>query len=82
VPGAYLPFDLTLAGVAGCRLEVRPDVTAAELPIGGTFTHVIAVPANPALTGLGLWSQAIVLDAAAPNGFAGISNGVHGVLGS
>jgi hypothetical protein len=82
VSGTYLPFDLTPAGIAGCRLEVRPDVTAAELPVGGTFTHVIAVPANPVLTGLGLWSQAIVLDAAAPNGFAGISNGVHGVLGN
>lgn len=81
-PGAYLPFDLTPAGIAGCRLETRADVTVAELPIGGAFTHVLALPANPALTGVGLWSQAFVLDPAAPNGFAGASNGVHGVLGS
>ena len=81
-PGVYLPFDLTLAGIPGCGLEVRPDVTAVELPVGGAFTHVLALPNNPALTGLGLWSQALVIDGAAPNGFAGISNGVHGVLGN
>jgi hypothetical protein len=81
-PGAYLPFDLTPIGIAGCRLEVRPDATAVELSVGGSFTHVLGLPASPALTGVGLWSQALVFDAAAPNGFAGVSNGVHGVLGS
>jgi len=81
-PGVWLPFDLTLVGIPGCGLEVRPDATAVELPVGGTFTHVLALPNNPVLSGLGLWSQALVIDGAAPNGFAGISNGVHGVLGN
>ena len=57
-----------------------PDVTAAELPIGGTFTHVIAVPANPALTGLGLWSQAIVLDGGTSLGVS-FSGGLRVVIG-
>lgn len=81
-PGVYLPLDLTIAGLAGCRLETRPDATLVELPVGGGFTHVLALPAAPVLTGVGLWSQVILFDAAAPNGTAGASNGVRGVLGS
>jgi hypothetical protein len=81
-PGLYLPVDLTPAGIAGCGLEVRPDVLLVEVTAGGSFTHVVAVPANPALTGFALFSQTLVLDSAAPNGFGGMSNAVHGVLGN
>ncbi len=80
-PGVWLPFDLSPAGIAGCGLEVRNDVLLVELPVGGTFTHVFPVPNQPALTGTGLFSQVLVVDGAAPNGFAGLSNAVHGVLG-
>lgn len=80
-PGIYLPFDLTVAGIAGCGLEVRQDATLVELPVGGTFTHTFPVPNNPALTNTGLFSQVLVIDGASPNGFAGMSNAVHGVLG-
>lgn len=81
-PGVFLPFDLTLAGIAGCKLEVRNDLLLVEIPVGGTVTHTFALPANPALTGTGLFSQTLVIDGAAPNGFAGMSNAVHGVLGT
>jgi hypothetical protein len=81
-PGVYLPFDLTLVGIGGCSLEVRPDVTAVELPVGGTFTHMFAVPNNPGLTGIALYSQVLLLDSLAPNGFGGMTNAVHAVLGS
>lgn len=80
-PGVWLPFDLTLAGIAGCGLEVRNDALLVELPVGGTFTHVFPVPNVPALAGTGLFSQVLVIDGASPNGFGGMSNAVHGVLG-
>jgi hypothetical protein len=80
-PGIPLPFDLGIAGIAGCGLEVRADVTVVEVPSAGTFTHVFAVPSNPALTGIALFSQVLVIDGASPNGFAGMSNAIHGVLG-
>lgn len=75
-PGVYLPIDLT----PGCRLEVRPDLTVTE-PVVGGFTHVLALPLSPSLLNAQLWSQAFVLDSAAPNNFGAFSNGVHGVLG-
>jgi hypothetical protein len=81
-PGIWLPFDLTPAGIAGCLLEVRPDALLTEIAVGGAFTHLLTLPATPALTGTGLFSQALVVDGAAPNGFGGMSNAVHGVLGS
>ncbi|HEX5053064.1 MAG TPA: hypothetical protein VFZ65_14920 [Planctomycetota bacterium] len=80
-PGIALPLDLGIAGIAGCGLEVRPDATIVELPAGGTFTHLFPVPNDLLLTGTGLFTQALVIDSAAPNGFAGMSNAVHAVLG-
>ncbi|MBL8756559.1 MAG: hypothetical protein JNK15_24910 [Planctomycetes bacterium] len=80
-PGVYLPFDLGLAGIAGCGLEVRTDITVVELPVAGTFTHTFAVPNNPGLTGIALYSQVLLLDSLAPNGFGGMTNAMHAVLG-
>ena len=80
-PGIPLPFDLGSAGIAGCQLQVRPDTLVTELVTAGGFSHVLALPNNPSLTGTGLWSQGFVLDNLAPNGFGGLSNAIHGVLG-
>ncbi len=81
-PGIYLPFDLGLVGIPGCGLEVRVDATAVELPAGGTFTHTFPVPNAIGLLGVALFSQVMVLDNLAPNGFAGMTNAVHAVLGT
>ncbi len=81
-PGIYLPFDLGLVGIAGCGLEVRADATVVELPVAGTFTHTFPVPNNLGLLGIGLFSQVLLLDNLAPNGFAGMTNAVHAVLGT
>jgi hypothetical protein len=80
-PGIYLPFDLTSAGIAGCSLQVRPDLLLTELVAGG-FTHVLPIPNLPTLFGTQLFSQALVLDNQAPNGFGGLSNAIHGALGN
>jgi hypothetical protein len=80
-PGFYLPLDLTAVGIAGCSLQVRPDLLIAELVAGG-FTHVLPIPNTPSFVGIGLFSQALVLDDQSPNGFGGLSNAIHGVLGS
>ena len=80
-PGVYLPLDLTSAGIAGCQLEVRADVTLTETVSAGAMTQIIPIPANPALSGQELFSQCFVFDAAAANGFGALSNAVHAVLG-
>jgi hypothetical protein len=58
-------------GVFAHGLEVRVDATAVELPAGGTFTHTFPMP-----------NAAALLDNLAPNGFAGMTNAVHAVLGT
>jgi len=77
-----LPVDLTLLGFAGCRLEVSPDASLVLVVLGGTASSSVTVPNNAALTGLQLYSQVLVLDAAAANGNGGATNAVHAVLGS
>lgn len=80
-PGVYLPLDLSIAGINGCQLQVRPDVTATEAVSSGAMSHTIPVPATPSLSGVEIWSQVFVLDLAAPNGFGAMSNALHAVLG-
>ena len=80
-PGIYLPLDLTSAGLAGCQLEVRADLVLADVATSGALTQNIALPNNLALTGQELFTQCLVLDSAAPNGFGAMSNAVHAVLG-
>ena len=80
-PGIWLPIDLGFAGIGGCRLEVRNDLLLTEAVLAGTMTHAVAIPNDPLLAGTALYTQVLVLDAAAPNGFGGMSNAVHGVLG-
>ncbi|MCB9879569.1 MAG: hypothetical protein H6835_18395 [Planctomycetes bacterium] len=80
-PTLYLPFDLTLIGLGGCRLEVTPDVFATEVVNAGTMTHALALPNDPLLTGIALFTQTLVIDGAAANAFGGMSNAVHARLG-
>ncbi|MFK7740008.1 MAG: kelch repeat-containing protein [Planctomycetota bacterium] len=81
-PGVGLPLDLAAAGIAGCRLETSAELLITEVLSSGAAQSLFVVPATPALVGVELFSQALILDAAAPNGFGGLSNAVHGVLGN
>jgi hypothetical protein len=77
-----LPADLGAVGYPGCRLEISPDATLLVVLAGGTSTQSIGVPNNALLTNLPLFSQAVVIDALAPNGNGGVTNAVHAVLGN
>lgn len=77
-----LPQDLTSIGFGGCRLEVSTEASLLLLINSGTATNTIGFPNDPGLAGIPLFSQVLVLDSLAPNGNGGVSNAVHGVLGS
>src|SRR5690606_37439588 len=79
--GSYLPLDLSVAGIAGCQLEVSADLLITELVTTGAGSTTVAIPSNPALTGQELFTQFFALDVAAANGFGAMSNAVHAVLG-
>lgn len=79
-PSIYLPLDLTIAGIPGCWLETRPDVLLTEVG-AGPIVHTLAIPNSLGLLGAPLFTQTLVLDGAAPNGFGGMTNAMHAVLG-
>ncbi|MEZ6038646.1 MAG: kelch repeat-containing protein [Planctomycetota bacterium] len=80
-PGLYLPLDLTFLGLGGCRLEVTPDVFVTEVVAAGALNTALPLPNNAVLQGRPLFTQAVLLDDQAGNGFGGMSNAVHGRLG-
>lgn len=53
VPG----LDLGGLGMPGCRRHVGLDAVLVFLPAGGTGSLSLAVPANPVLAGVDVWSQ-------------------------
>jgi hypothetical protein len=61
-----LPRDLAPSGLTNCWLRVSTDATVLLLGAGAA-NLVFAVPASPALAGLGMHQQALVLDTAAGN---------------
>ena len=63
-----LPLDLSPLGlVNNCWLRVSLDANDALIGSSGSATYALAVPASPALAGLLLHQQAVVLDPAAGN---------------
>ncbi|MCA8977361.1 MAG: hypothetical protein KDC98_21745 [Planctomycetes bacterium] len=76
-----LPADLSPFGIGGCQLEVRPEATTLIL-VTGTGTQTLTFPVVASLIGQAIYSQAVVLDATAPNGICGMTNAVHAVLGT
>jgi hypothetical protein len=73
--GLPLPFDLSPAGLTGCRNYTSADVGIALTHTAGTATWSLAVPNNPALVGFQMFLQALSFDAAAPRPFpAAMSN--------
>lgn len=60
-----LPFDLTPLGAPGCMILVSPDIATLVINSGGTAPWTLAIPNNPALSGLGFLNQGVVFDAGA-----------------
>lgn len=79
-------INLAVLGAPGCAALVDPSTAVGNLisNLGAglpPLTVTLPIPANPALTGLQIFSQSIWLDAAA-NAFGAItSNGVNTTLG-
>jgi hypothetical protein len=60
---ANTPLSVLLpAGGLGCSLLLNPDVTSLLLPIGGSASMTLTVPAATAYAGLVLNAQAIGLE--------------------
>jgi hypothetical protein len=72
---APLPLDLGAFGLFGCELWIGPTAGfSLLLPYAGTASHSLALPAAPALAGLVVGVQGLVLDAAAPSGLGATTN--------
>jgi hypothetical protein len=74
--GGALPFSLSAIGIGGgCDLLVDP--LGSALVGNGVDPAVfrLAIPLTPQLSGVVFHNQALVLDAAAPNGLGAMTNG-------
>lgn len=60
-------IELSALGMPNCFQLVGADVLGAHLPSGGAFAMSLAVPANPALSGLHIGSQSVTLGDLAAN---------------
>jgi hypothetical protein len=76
--GASLPLALGFPFLPSCLLWIGPgpEGTVALAHPGGAAGFTFAIPNNQALADLVVGAQALVLDPAAPSGFASLSNGV------
>ena len=77
-------LDLGALGMPGCQLRSSLDaVFGPWSPNGSAYTYGLSVPANNALIGSTVYTQAATFAAPAVNPFGAItSNGVAGVVGS
>lgn len=57
-----LPLDLTMFGLTGCMLYADPLVTVFVVGAGTTATSTLAIPNDPTLQGLRLFTQGFSLD--------------------
>lgn len=75
--------DLAFLGLPGCGLRASLDSLSAYLPTGATHNFVLAIPNDPTLTGLAIYSTSAMYVLPAPNAFGAITaNGVAGVVGT
>lgn len=72
-----LPFPMAAFGMPGCDLLVSPDATLGMVAVGDTASATVAVPNSPALAGLVLFHQGLVLDPGANAAGAVVSNGAR-----
>lgn len=76
--GAPLPLGLGFVGLPTCDLLVSLDVLTVQSPIEGVASQPVVVPPTITLAGAELFHQAAALSPA----FAGVTQGLHVVLGS
>ena len=75
--GTPLPVDLQPLGRADCQLWLAPAGLDQLVVHGGNSAVItLSLPNSPQLAGLHVHAQALVLDAGAASGFAGVSNAV------
>ncbi|HLQ38766.1 MAG TPA: kelch repeat-containing protein [Planctomycetota bacterium] len=76
--GNPLPAALDPFGLPGCKLWIGPAAGASLLlaHAGNTVSFACPIPLNPALAGVVVGAQALVLDANAPSGLGAVTNGV------
>lgn len=60
--GNQLPFELTPFGVPGCTAYTSADVSTFITNVNGIAAFSVTVPNNPALAGLDIYHQSILLD--------------------
>lgn len=77
-----LPLSLASFGAPGCFGRVSPDATSLLLGAGNTANWTFPVPNNGALSGLTLFQQVLVLDAAANAGGFVTSNAAAFQIGN
>jgi hypothetical protein len=78
-----LPLALNAFGMPGCTSYVSVDSGVVVLGSGGAATWSLAVPNNPAFTGIQFYNQAISIDPAAGNpAGAVVSNAGQGRVGT
>jgi hypothetical protein len=70
-----LPQPLGPIGLPACRLWIGPAGTLLVAHPGTAQNISIGIPGNPALAGLVVGMQALVLDVAVPSGLGAVSNG-------
>ena len=79
--GQPLPFDASVIGMTGCKLQVD-FVLALGLPnVGGSGAFSLPIPLDLSLLGKPLLNQALVLDAGANPAGATLSNAGEGQIG-
>jgi hypothetical protein len=75
--------DLFFLGAPGCGLRASLDVTVAWFVAGPTHAYSLAIPSNPSLLNLDLYTSSAVFQVPAVNALGAItSNGIKGVIGN
>ncbi len=77
-----LPFDMSLFGMPGCHLRIRPDWSFPIVTPGGKGSFTLPIARNASVVGTRFYNQAFALDRSA-NALGGIvSNGGAGKIGA
>ena len=75
--------DLFFLGAPGCGLRASLDVTVAWFVAGPTHTYSLAIPSNPSLINLNLYTTSAVFQVPAVNALGAITaNGIAGMIGN
>ena len=74
--------DLSFLGLPSCGLRATLDSLNAYIPAGATHSYFLAIPANPALIGLNVYTTTAMFTVPPVNAFGAVTaNGVRGTVG-